>query len=82
MVLFEETICNFIFRSSYGKNRMAVPKRNAMMTFENVSQPSKKRKFKQMEVIIVARHIDQTRCAGRSANMVSLYCSLIQQEAD
>ena len=52
------------------------------MTFENVSNTRKKRKLKQIEVIIVVPHIAPTPSASRSTDMVSLYCSLIQQKAD
>ena len=82
VVFLEDATRDFIFRSANWQYRMAEAKGYAMVSLENVSDSRKKRKLKPTEVKIVVPHIAPTRSARRRANMVSLYCFLIQQKAD
>ena len=82
VVFLEDSGGDFLFGDANRDERMAETERQAVVTFEDVGKARKKRKLKPIEAIIVVPHIAPTRSASRSTDMVSLYCSLIQQKAD
>jgi len=81
-VFLEDSGGDFLFRDANRDEGMAETERQAVVTFEDVGKARKKRKLKPIEAIIVVPHIAPTPSASRSTDMVSLYCSLIQQKAD
>ena len=82
VVFLEDSGGDFLFGDANRDERMAETERQAVVTFEDVGKARKKRKLKPIEAIIVVPHIAPTPSASRSTDMVSLYCSLIQQKAD
>ena len=82
VVFLEDSGGDFLFGGANRDEGVAETERQAVVTFEDVGKARKKRKLKPIEAIIVVPHIAPTRSASRCTDMVSLYCSLIQQKAD